>query len=58
MKLDLSQQYGFSALQATVSMPLAEQSLEALKCLNSKIGQPGGEGGRIPDPELDPQLLT
>ena len=54
MKLDLSQQYGFSALQATVSIPLAEQSLEALKRLNSKIG---GEAGPIPDPEPEAALV-
>ena len=50
MKIDLSHQYGFSAVQVTGSMPLSDESLDALKCLNSKIGDGGGEAGRPIDP--------
>lgn len=46
MKFDFASQYGFSSTTTSFSHPTSE-ALVALKCLNSKIGQAGGEGGPI-----------
>ena len=44
MNFDLAHQYGFSSLTTSFSCATSE-ALAALKCLNSKIGDVGGEGG-------------
>ena len=46
MKFDFARQYGFSNLTTSFSQSTSE-ALAALKCLNSKIGDEGGEGGRV-----------
>lgn len=46
MKFDFARQYGFSNLTTSFSQSTSE-ALAALKCLNSKIGVEGGEGGPV-----------
>ena len=46
MKFDVAHQYGFSSLTTSFSRATSE-ALAALKCLNSKIGDVGGEGGPV-----------